>query len=394
MQSGAVSRDARRAAVNVAIDASNLLDGGGRTHLMELLQAIDPARDGDILVHVFGSTPTLDQLADRPWLRKHSLDHVGTGQVSRWWWRRTALPRAVRALGIDVVFAPGGLLGALPCPGVTMSRNMLPFEPAERARYGNSAIGIRLQLLHRLQRRAFQRASGVIFLSEYARQTVINDTGPLSGAVAVIPHGVAPRFRGTHVPRLDPRTPRAFRWLYVSIVDLYKHQHHVASAVLDLADRGADVQLELVGRAYAPALASLQAVLRSRDPAGRHVRYLGEVPYADLHRTYSEADGFVFASTCENLPNILREALASGMPCAVSNAGVMPEVAGDAAVYFNAEDPADIARSLAEVTGNAALRETLSARAVDRSRDWSWDRCAADTIAFLRQVSASHRRTR
>ena len=388
------SGDNRRAAVNIAIDASNLLDGGGRTHLVELLQAIDPVRDGDIVFHVFGSTATLDRLVQRPWLHRHSLDHVGAGQLARWWWRRTALPRAVRALGIDVVFAPGGLLGALPCPGVTMSRNMLPFEPAERARYGNSPIGLRLRLLHRLQRRAFQRANGVIFLSEYARRTVLDDTGPLSGAVAVIPHGVSPRFRGTHSARHRNSARRGFQWLYVSIIDLYKHQHHVATAVLDLADRGHELELELVGRAYAPALESLQGVLRTRDPAGKRVRYLGEVPYADLHRRYAEADGFVFASTCENLPNILREALASGMPCAVSNAGVMPEVAGDAAVYFNAEDPADIARALEQVAGDPALRATLSSRAISRSRDWSWEQCAADTIAFLRQVSASHRRTR
>jgi glycosyltransferase involved in cell wall biosynthesis len=375
--------------MNVALDASNLLDGGGRTHLMELVQAIDPSRDGEIALHVFGNTSTLDKLVHRPWLHRHALDQVGTGQLARWWWRRTAFPRAVRDLHIDVVFAPGGLVGAVPCPCVTMSRNMLPFEPTERARYGNSAIGVRLQLLHWLQRRAFQRADGVIFLSEYARRTVLASTGALSGAVTVIPHGVAARFRDVQLRPPRPAADRPFRWLYVSIIDLYKHQHHVATAVLDLTALGCPMELELVGRAYAPALAALQQVLRTRDPAGAAVRYLGELPYAELHQRYAAADGFVFASTCENLPNILREALASGIPCAVADAGVMPEVAGDAAVYFNAEDPADIARALRTIASDAALRASLATRAIARSREWTWERCAADTIAFLRQVSAT-----
>jgi glycosyltransferase involved in cell wall biosynthesis len=339
-------------------------------------------------VHVFGSTATLRSLAARPWLQQHSIDHVGGGQLARWRWRRTGLRQAIRALDVDVLFAPGGLVPAMPCATVTMSRNMLPFEPRERARYGLSRIGLRLRLLYWLQRRAFRDADGVIFLSAYAQQTVLAHTGPLRGAVTVIPHGVADRFRQTHAARSDIEQDGTFRWLYVSIVDLYKHQHHVASAVLDLVSSGHRVQLELVGRAYAPALKALTDVLRARDPDGAHVWYRGEVPYAELHRCYAAADGFVFASTCENLPNILREALASGMPCAVSNAGVMPEVAGDAAVYFDAENPADIARALAHLATDRAVRDRLAARATELSSEWSWDRCAEDTIAFLRRVAA------
>jgi glycosyltransferase involved in cell wall biosynthesis len=370
--------------MKIAIDASNLLDGGGRTHLTELLGAIDPARDGPLEVHVWGPASTLDKLADRPWLQRHAIDASGLGQFARWRWRRTRLPQEVAHIGADVLFSPGGLIASVSCPCVTMSRNMLPFDPLERARYGYSPIGLRLRLLHLLQRRAFRQADGLIFLSAYARTAVLADTGALRARIAVIPHGVSPRFRARAAAAVTPTPSRDFSWLYVSIIDLYKHQDHVATAVLDLVERGHRMTLDLVGRAYPPALRTLQSVLDTRDANGQIVRYLGEVPYAELHRRYEAADGFVFASTCENLPNILREALASGMPCAVSNAGVMPEVAGDAAVYFTATDPTDIARALLQLSSDATLRADLSARAIDRARDWSWDKCAADTVAFLR----------
>ncbi|HYW48991.1 MAG TPA: glycosyltransferase family 1 protein [Gemmatimonadaceae bacterium] len=369
----------------VALDASNLRDGGGRTHLIELLRAADPALDGAMTVHVWGAPETLATLAPRPWLHLHTIGSANDGQLARWWWRNVTFPRDVKAVGATVLFAPGGLLAPAHCPRVTMSRNMLPFEPRERARYGNSHIGLRLRLLHRLQRAAFRRADGVIFLSEYARRTVLDDAGPLRGRVAVVPHGIAARFRDARVSR--PQSS-AFQWLYVSIVDLYKHQHLIASAVLDLADAGHDVRLDLVGRAYAPALDSLHAVMRARDPQGRIVRYLGEIPYQELHERYAAADGFVFASTCENFPNILCEALAGGMPCAVSDAGVMPEVAGDAAVYFDATDARSAAQALARIAGDPALRGELSARAITRTAGWTWDRCARDTFRFLRQCAS------
>ncbi len=366
----------------VAIDASNLLDGGGRTHLFELLRAAAPTESEPLTVHVWGASRTLATLEPRPWLHLHSIDDAGGGQLARWWWRRRALPAAVAAVRADVLFSPGGLVAPVHCPRVTMSRNMLPFEPTERARYGRSAIGIRLTLLHHLQTRAFRSADGVIFLSEYARRVVLGQTGSLRGRVTVVPHGVSSRFRVTRTATSTDARP--FRWLYVSIVDLYKHQHVVASAVLDLAAAGHDVQLDLVGRAYPPALAQLTAVLAARDPEGRVVRYLGEVPYAALHQRYADADGFVFASTCENFPNILCEAMAAGLPCAVSNAGVMPEVAGDAAVYFDATDATSVARALLQVSSDPARQRELADRAVARTASWSWDRCARDTFAFLR----------
>ena len=51
--------------VNVGIDASNIRQGGGRTHLIELLAAADPLRDGFSEVCVWGAQDTLDKLPDR-----------------------------------------------------------------------------------------------------------------------------------------------------------------------------------------------------------------------------------------------------------------------------------------------------------------------------------------
>ena len=69
------------------------------------------------------------------------------------------------------------------------------------------------------------------------------------------------------------------------------------------------------------------------------VCFHGEIPYKELHQQYQQADIGVFASSCENMPNILLETMASGLPIACSKKGPIPEVLGKDGVYFDSEEP-------------------------------------------------------
>lgn len=99
----------------------------------------------------------------------------------------------------------------------------------------------------------------------------------------------------------------------------------MAEAIGQLRAAGLPVAIDFVGPAYAPALLKLRQVMVKWDPNGAFIRYLGPMPFTELHRVYGQADAFVFASSCENLPIILLEAMASGLPIACSNRGPMPE---------------------------------------------------------------------
>ena len=96
---------------------------------------------------------------------------------------------------------------------------------------------------------------------------------------------------------------------------MYKHQWHVAEAVANLRRAGVPVVLEdLLGPAYPAALRRLQKALKRVDPHGDCITYHGPKSYSGLHTWYHQADAFVFASSCENMPNILLEAMAAGLP--------------------------------------------------------------------------------
>src|SRR5207253_11491672 len=128
-----------------------------------------------------------------------------------------------------------------------------------------------------------------------------------------------------------------------------------AEAVAQLRSAGLPVALDLIGPP-GPGQQRLDATLRRVDPEATFIHALGEVQYDQLHRLYAAADIGVFASSCENMPNILLEGMASGLPMACSNLGPMPEVLGDAGIYFNPERPDEIAAAIRTLFGSAGLR--------------------------------------
>jgi glycosyltransferase involved in cell wall biosynthesis len=379
----------------VGIDATNLRRGGGLTHLIELLAAAEPEKHGIGRIVVWGGAQTLGQLPDRDWLDKLNPTTLNRGLLRRTWWQRFSLSRAAHAAGCDVLFVPGGSYAGNFRPVVTMSRNLLPFEWQELRRYGWSSTTLKLIVLRYTQTRTFRGADGVIFLTEYARQIVEKVTGQIADKTAIIPHGVNPRFQ------IKPREQRAigeytesnpYRLLYVSIIDQYKHQWHVVEAVHALRQEGYPIVLELVGMAYLPSLTRLQAAIARFDPEGRWVRYHGAVPYEGLHQIYRQADLGLFASSCENMPNILLETMAAGLPVACSNRGPMPEVLGDAGLYFNPENPADIAQALRKLILSAELRNEKAKASFARARQFSWARCADQTFSFLAEIALGHQK--
>lgn len=377
--------------MRLGIDGSNIRAGGGVTHLVELLRALEPHEHGIERVLVWGGRRLLAQLPERAWLQRTHEPLLDRPLPYRLLWQQTRLS-ALAQRGCDLLFVPGGTYTGPFTPFVTMSRNLLPFVPEERQRYGLSWTRLRLHLLERSQTASFQRASGVIFLTATARQVVEQRTGPLPGQVAIVPHGVADAFRRRPTPQLEfaaysRRQP--FRWLYVSEIDVYKHQWHVVEAVAQLRRQGVPVALELVGAAYPEALRRLQAVIMRVDPGGEFIQYRTYVPYAQLAGYYHQADGFVFASSCENMPNILVEAMAAGLPIACSTRPPMPEILGDAGEYFDPEQPEAIARALYCLMTDPTLRGWCATRAYERAKGYSWARCARETFVFLTEVAQS-----
>lgn len=378
--------------IHLGIDATNIRQGGGITHLSQLLQAGDPIAAGIGRVTVLANQATAAALPVRPWLSKVSSPWMDASLPRRMLGQQFQLPRAIKAAGCDVLFSPGGTLPVWsPVPAVTMSQNMLPFEPVEAARFGRwSLMRLKMRLLRHSQGRSFRRADGLIFLTGYAQAAVTHSLIGVSCPTALIPHGIEKRFLQQPRPQrplADCTENNPFRVLYVSILMPYKHQVEVAHAASLLRTEGIPIEMRFIGAPWREYGDQFKALLNELDPEHNFLLWSGAEPFEALHGFYQRADAFVFASSCENLPNILIEAMAAGLPITSSDRGPMPEVLGDAGVYFDPEVSTSIADTLRRLAADDSLRSRLAELAWHKAQAYSWELCARDTFKFIAQVA-------
>jgi len=381
----------------IGIDAANIRLGGGVTHLLELLNALDTQQMSVKKVYLWAGRQTLAQMPEREWLIKVNPPALDGSIWRRIGWQMGRLSSAAKKAQCDVLLVPGGSYVGRFHPVVTMSQNLFPFEWSAIAKNGWSIRALKFLVLRLVQSSSFRRSDGVIFLTQYAKRSVLRITGPLKGACAVISHGLNPRFAYQAKTQLlissySEQTP--FKLLYVSMVDVYKNQPQVVLAVDVLRKKGYPLSLTLVGPSEPRALEQLQAVSKQVDPQGAWLHYLGPIAYEQLSTQYQQADLGIFASTCETFGMIVLEKMAAGLPIACSDQSSMSEILGQGGLYFDPNDVNSIASTIEQYLLSPQLRVQKQLLAHDLAAAYSWRACATQTIAFLHQVCERYRLSR
>lgn len=106
----------------------------------------------------------------------------------------------------------------------------------------------------------------------------------------------------------------------------------------------------------------------------------------ELVYLYQNAESFIFPSLYEGFGFPLLEAFACNCPIISSNGGSLPEIAGNAAVYFNPKDIREIRQSIQNVLSDLTLKKELVDAGKIRLKDFSWDKCKAETNLLYSKV--------
>ena len=123
------------------------------------------------------------------------------------------------------------------------------------------------------------------------------------------------------------------------------------------------------------------------DPNGDWSFVNTEVNQEALRDYYSEADLFVYASTCENLPNILLETMAARIPIICSDSRPMSDILGNGGKYFLPRDVSSLTSVIEETLTSAEDIKRMVEIAFERASEYDWDVCATDTLSYLRQIN-------
>jgi glycosyltransferase involved in cell wall biosynthesis len=370
--------------MKILINALSARLGGGQTYLLNLLKRLPKSESLELLVYA----PESLALPDDPRIKRLTSRWPTTNPLSRAVWERFVLPSILRKLDVDVFFCPGGVIATQApagCRSITMFRNMLPFDPEARKTMPMGLQRMRTWLLERVMLRSMASADLVIFISEFARRVI--ESRIVVRRAVTIPHGVPEAFRQTGENFARPAfLPTGSFLLYVSKFDHYKHHYEVVSGYarlpLELRQRH---KLVLIGESDRPEGDRVRALLEELKLAD-DVLILGAVKYLELPAAYKHSTLTLFASSCENCPNILLEALGAGRPVLSSSIQPMPEFGGDAVLYFDPRNPIELAERIQEVLQTPALAAELGKKAAERSLHYDWSQTAEATWQHVLSV--------
>ena len=366
-------------AVRMLINGLHSKSGGGLTYLRNMVPLL--ARDTGLEVHLC--------LHDD---QRESLSEIFDGVTVHFFsfrqgfWRllvreQVAVPALADRIAADVTFSPANYGPVFAPNPVIMLRNAPAVGLVER-RPGKIAYWALLSLASAA---SLLGARAAIAVSDYARRSLAGGlVRPLRRRVVVIPHGVAELFS----PPAEQHGREGFL-LAVSDIYVQKNFANLLRAFARISAGHPDVRLMIAGRPVDTALyRTLQAFVADHG-LDRRVQFLGTVAPKELAELYRRCAVFVFPSMVETFGNPLVEAMASGAAIASSKTTAMPEILGQAGVYFDPRDSDDMAATLDRLLNDPDLRAELGKRAVVRARDFSWQRTADRTAAVIKRVAGS-----
>ncbi len=169
----------------------------------------------------------------------------------------------------------------------------------------------------------------------------------------------------------------------------YPHKNHenllLAFRYL-LKERRLSAQLVLAGaRRYCKGSAHIERLI-SELQLGNHLIWLEHITDEELNVLYNAAELFVYPSLDEGFGIPLLEAMACGTPVVASRVASMPEVAGEAAVYFDPADVNDMAAAIERVWSDPGLRQELVELGYRRNREFTWEKTARQTLALYEEA--------
>jgi glycosyltransferase involved in cell wall biosynthesis len=287
-------------------------------------------------------------------------------------WSQVRLPLALAAERPDLLFVPAHAIPfAWPGRALTVVHD-LAFE-----RYPHAYARAERAYLRLTTRWATLRSPLLIAVSESTKADLVSAYGVRPERIRVVPLGAStPAVGAAPASRLAELGLDGNFVLQVGRIETRKNQ----AAALAAVERLEGVTLALAGPVRDPALAA-----RLRGSA--RCRVLGRVDQPTLELLYKRARAVIVPSLYEGFGLPVLEAMARGKVVVAAKASSLPEVGGDAALYFHdAADPEQLAKVLEVALGDEPLRKSLAKAARERARMFTWDRCAAGVAAVIREI--------
>jgi glycosyltransferase involved in cell wall biosynthesis len=302
-------------------------------------------------------------------------------------WRHLRLPLSMRRDKVDLHYSPSYFLPLVKvCPSVVVVHDLTfkvhPewFAQDRRFRYDD------------LFWREVKRAERIITVSEYSKGDITRILGVDPSRVTVVHGAPDPFFQPVNdearLAKVRDRYGLEPGFLFtVGAIHTRRNLERLIEAVSGASrDLGEELQLLIIGTpaSFTPPVDIWGTARRcGMESRLRHVEF---IPEEDLLLLYNACGLFVYPSLYEGFGLPVIEAMACGTPVVCSGVTSLPEIAGDAALFFDPLSVEEMTQRVAGAMSDAALREELRRAGKARAASFSWRKTAEETLRVFREI--------
>ncbi len=359
--------------MSLAIDARMVAHSGIGTYVSNVLPRLIAMHSAE-RIHLIGRRA---QLEERAWTRSAHVSLVECGSAIFSLAEQLQLPRVIPA-DCALFWSP-----QFNIPLAYRGRLLVTVQDILHIAMPQYAGGWHRHLYARALLAAIARkAEAVICTSRFTAQELVRLAGIKESKIVVTHLGVDESW--FTVDRASRPHPRPY-FVFVGNVKRHKNLRGLVDAFASLMGQ---VPHDLVIVGQKQGMLTADRLIESRAQAlGERVRFTGLIDDALLRKYVAGAEALVLPSFYEGFGLPPLEAMACGTPAVVAARASLPEVCGDAALYCEPDDIADIAAKLLQVASSEETRARLREKGLVRARQFTWDKCARETLAVIRRLT-------
>jgi len=266
--------------------------------------------------------------------------------------------------------------------------NIYDLSPLRRPEFYGSYFAAQARFL--LPHHA-RRADHIITVSQSSRAEIIEFLSVDRDRISVIYPAPDDKFiqAGNSIREKEIRSGYGLDWPYLLFVGVLHPRKNLAGLIRAFAKileerADEDHRLVLAGPCGWKSEA-LFSYVREHN-LERRVIYLGFVPDEHLPALYRGATALVYPSFYEGFGYPVLEALACGTPAIASNSSSLPEAAGPGALLVDPHFPDQLVNAIKRMISDSCLRQEISRKGREWSRNFNWEKTAAETLSVYKKV--------
>src|SRR5258708_1912827 len=246
---------------------------------------------------------------------------------------------------------------------------------------------VKHQVLKKVMDQAIKKSQKIITPSEFVKKQILEHWSVKDSKIVVTPEAVEDKILTvvkkmskqkieTVLHKFKIKPPFLF---YIGNAHPHKNVEGLIKAFLLLRQKYQYLQLVLAGNDH-----YFWQRLR-KSSTDQDIIFTGYLTDEELVALYKSAQVYTFPSFSEGFGIPLLEAMACGCPVVSSNKTSLPEIGGDAAVYFDPHDLKDMTEKISKVLNEQKLRKSLIEKGQKRYKQFSWEKMAKQTLAIYQE---------